>query len=267
MQVNDFKRYKKLNKKISMVTCYDYSMAKILAKTEVNCLLVGDSVAMVMHGHESTLHADVPMMDLHTKSVNKGASKKFIVSDMPYMSFRKGLTFAMETVETLTKAGANAVKIEGIDGHEKIIRHIIESGVPVMGHLGLTPQFVNGLGGYRVQGKNEKKAQKIAHDAKKLEDLGVFAMVLECIPMELSYEISEKLTIPTIGIGAGPYTDGQVLVIQDLLGMYDDLKLKFVKNYVNSSKLFSEAVNLYDLDVKNGSFPTVNESFQVGYLT
>jgi len=261
MKIHDFKKYKHEGKKISLITAYDYTMARILNSTNIDCILVGDSLSMIMHGYSSTLMATNEIMAIHTKAVVKGAPDKFIVADMPFLSFRKGVLPAMECVEKLMQAGAHAVKLEGVRGHEGVIENIIHSDIPVMGHLGLTPQSVNRFGGYKVQGKNEIDAKNILNDAKKLETLGCFALVLECIPSELAREITGVLKIPTIGIGAGLYTDGQVLVLQDMLGMYKDISPKFVKKYIDGFNLIKNAVNNFDADIKTGEFPTEKESF------
>jgi 3-methyl-2-oxobutanoate hydroxymethyltransferase len=261
MKISDFKKYKDENKKISMITAYDYTFAKILNETNIDSILVGDSLSMVMHGCSSTVMARTDMMAMHTKAVVRGAPSKFIISDMPFLSFRKGVYPAMKCVQRLMQAGANAIKLEGVKGHEKVIENIVNSDVPVMGHLGLTPQSINKFGSYKVQGKSSNDARKIIDDAKKLEELGCFAIVLECVPSELAAEITEILNIPTIGIGAGEKTSGQVLVLQDMLGMYKDISPKFVKKYLSGFELIKDAVSQFDLDIKSGEFPSEKESF------
>lgn len=257
----DFLKRKKEKQKISMITCYDYWSAQILNRTEVDCLLVGDSLAMVMHGNDSTIPADIELMALHTKAVRKGAPDKFIVGDMPFLSTRKDRNFAMDCVDALMKAGAHAVKIEGALGHFELIQHIVESGVPVMGHLGLTPQSIHQLGGFKVQGRGSKAEEELISAAKSLQDAGAFSLVLECVPTELARTISEKLEIPTIGIGAGPHTDGQVLVLQDMLGMNTRFKPKFLKHFAQGAEWIGEAVNNYHREVVSGAFPTAGESY------
>jgi 3-methyl-2-oxobutanoate hydroxymethyltransferase len=254
MKINDFYNYKKPGKKISMITAYDYTTASIVNDSDIDCVLVGDSLAMTMYGESSTVCASPAIMALHTKAVRKGIKDKLLIGDMPFLSFRKGFLKAMETVEELMKAGADAVKLEGIDGHEDTISHIVKSDIPVMGHLGLTPQSVNKFGGYKIQGKDIAGADLILRQAKKLQDLGCFSIVLECIPEELSKKITDTLKIPTIGIGAGPSTDGQVLVIQDMLGLYD-CPPSFVKKYIDGRKLIKEALNSFNEEIKNESFP------------
>jgi 3-methyl-2-oxobutanoate hydroxymethyltransferase len=257
----DFYKMKKEKKKISMVTSYDYWSANLLNETEIDCLLVGDSLAQVMHGHPSTVHADTDLMALHTKAVARGAPNKFIVADMPFLSVRKGLVSAMESVDQLMKAGATAVKIEGIAGHEDIVKNIVESGVPVMGHLGLTPQSVHQLGGYKVQGKDKETADFIFQSALKLQELGCFSLVLECVPTQLATDITKALQIPVIGIGAGPHTDGQVLVFHDLLGLTSGHKPKFLKTFSDGRDLFKGSLEQFDMEVKENIFPSTEESY------
>lgn len=252
----------KNKKKISMITCYDYSMAKLINQSQIEMILVGDSAAMVMHGHNSTLPIETEVMALHVAAVARGAPDKFIVGDLPFLSYRKSLSDNMRSVEMLMKAGAHAVKLEGVDGNEELIRYIVDSGVPVMGHLGLTPQSVNTLGGYKVQGKTDKAAEKIIKEAEKLQEAGCFSMALECLPADLAKKITHNLDILTIGIGAGKDTDGQVLVLQDMLGMSSDFTPKFLRRYLNAEKLFIDAFNQYDEDVKNTSFPNDKESYK-----
>ncbi len=244
-----------------MVTCYDYSSAKILTQTLVDCLLVGDSVAMVMYGHANTLAADIAMIASHTQAVAR-ASSQWIVADMPFCSYRKGLAASVLAAETLIRAGAQCVKIEGASGNLETISHLVHSGIPVMGHLGLTPQALYTLGGFKVQGKTADQADALVRQAKSLEQAGCFAMVLECTPALLAKKITEQVSIPTIGIGAGPHTDGQVLVWQDLLGLNPDFKATFVKQYAQGAQQFKAALNDYDSEVKSGKFPDQQKSFE-----
>lgn len=249
-------------RKISMLTCYDYSFARLIAESPVDAVLVGDSLSMVMHGDSSTLSADVELMALHTRAVAKGLrGQKFLVGDMPFPSFRKGIPAAMEAVDALMKAGAQAVKIEGVWGHEDVIRHVVESGVPVMGHLGLTPQSVNKFGGFKVQGKEKSSAEDILEQARKLQELGCFAMVLECLPFKLAAEITAAVHIPTIGIGAGSETDGQVLVLQDMLGMNADFMPRFVRRFLAGKELIGEALQAFHASVQEESFPNAQEAY------
>jgi len=261
MTILDFQKKKTNNEKISMVTCYDYTSAKLLAQTSVDCLLVGDSVAMTMHGFKHTVHATMEMMAMHTAAVSRGAGDKFIVSDLPFLSYRKSLAESMTAIHTLMQNGASAVKLEGADGNLELIKHSVESGVPVMGHLGLTPQAVYQLGGYKVQGKTDAAADKLKQDALALQQAGCFCIVLECVPAQLAIEITESLAIPTIGIGAGAGTNGQVLVYQDLLGMDKGFKPKFVKTFMDGADHIRSAIESYVSDVHTGNFPRHEHSF------
>jgi 3-methyl-2-oxobutanoate hydroxymethyltransferase len=260
--VLDFSKKKTAKEKISMVTCYDYWSAKILNESNIDCILVGDSAAMVMHGHDSTIPMDVKTMAAHIAAVKKGAPDKFIVGDMPFLTHCKGVKYAMDSVEKLMCAGAQAVKIEAQHGHEKIIKHIVDSGVPVMGHVGLTPQFVNQLGGYKVQGKDTSSALRLVALSKTLEDSGCFAIVAECIPEELAKKITAQLYIPLIGIGSGNNTDGQVLVLHDLLGSQKDFQPKFARAFVNIHDIILGAVNDYHKTVVQQDFPSNKEVYQ-----
>ena len=262
MNVLDFKIRKNEGQKVSVITCYDYTFAKIIENTDIDCVLVGDSGSMIMHGYPSTVHATTEMMSVLIQAVSRGIKNKFIVGDMPFLSNRCGLKITMKTVDRFMKAGAHAVKLEGVDGNEKIIKHIVESGVPVMGHIGLTPQSVNAFGGYSVQGKNSERAQKLIEEAKKLEALGCFGMVLECIPSGLAKIITDSVSISTIGIGAGADTDGQVLVLQDMLGMNTEIKPKFIRHYLKGSELIHNALNSFHADVLNLQYPLKKESYK-----
>ena len=261
MSVLNFLRAKSEGHRLSMVTCYDYTFARLLAKSPIDGILIGDSAAMVMHGHNSTLGINVEMMRLHTAAVVKGAPEKFIVADMPFLSNRKGIGPALDAAQILMAEGAHAVKLEGVDGHEDVVERLVESGVPVMGHLGMQPQSVNAYGGFRVQGRTEDSAQKIIRQAKTLEKLGAFSIVLECIPAELASEVTEAVHIPTIGIGAGAGCDGQILVLQDLLGMNIDFQPKFSRKFVDVGCAVKQAIAQYDAAVKDGSFPSREESY------
>ena len=254
MKITDFYSYKKPGRKISMITAYDTTLAALAAESDVDCVLVGDSLAMVMHGHASTIAATVDLMALHTEAVARAVKGKLVIADLPFLSARKGLRPAMEAVEKLARAGAQAVKIEGLEGHEEIISHIIKSDMPVMGHLGLTPQSINKFGGYKAQGRDQASAERLVSQAQELERLGCFALVLECVPERLAERISGLLRIPVIGIGAGPSTDGQVLVMQDMLGLYGEPP-SFVKKYLDGRRLVVEALNKFDGEVKNSVFP------------
>lgn len=262
MNMLQFREKKQHQEKITMVTCYDYTSALLLQDTAIDCLLVGDSLAMTMHGFKDTLSATLEMMSLHTAAVARGAGDKFIVSDLPFMSYRKSLNKSVSAAEALMRAGAHAVKLEGAAGNLALIRHLTESGIPVMGHLGLTPQFVHLLGGYKVQGKTEAAAAQLKKDALLLEEAGCFAVVLECVPTQLATAITKSLMIPTIGIGAGAQTDGQVLVIQDLLGMNTAFKPKFVKAFIDGYQQVKHSIEKYVAEVKAGEFPQHEHSFE-----
>lgn len=259
--VRDFARFKAEGRKISMVTAYDAWSARLIARSGVDAVLVGDSLAMVMHGETTTLPATVRLMALHTRAVATTVDGKLLVADLPFLSCRKGIPTAMMAVGTLMSSGAQAVKLEGVDGHEDVIRHIVESGVPVMGHLGLTPQSVNQLGGFRVQGRNEVAAARLLRQAQTLQDLGCFSIVLECVPGDLATRITKELKLPTIGIGAGSGTDGQVLVLHDLWGVDPRPSPRFVRQYVDGARVLTEALDQYDDDVKHTRFPTPEESY------
>jgi len=261
MNVLDFPERKKRHQRLVMVTCYDATSASILAETSVDMLLVGDSAAMVVHGHDTTLPIGVADIAMHVRAVRAGAPAGFIVADLPFLSVRKGLENAMSAVEALMKAGANAVKIEGIRGQESLIRHIVESGVPVMGHLGLTPQSVHQLGGFRVQGRDAEARERLLAEALECEAAGCFSLVLECVPDDLATRISRALRIPTIGIGAGEGTDGQVLVMQDLLGLGAGPSPKFVRRYLEGRRLFIDAFERFADDVRSGAYPGQAERY------
>ncbi len=260
MTLPEFKRRKAAGQPISFVTCYDAAFARLVARTDLDAILVGDSVAMVVHGHLSTLAADLPMMALHTASVARGAGGKFVVADIPFLEHRKSQSEAVNCAQVLLRAGANAVKIEGVAGNVALIQHLVESGVPVMGHVGLTPQFVNQFGGFKVQGREESAAQRILDEARQLQDAGAFALVLEGVPAMLGKRVRESVEIPVIGIGAGPDTDGQVLVLHDLLG-FTEKPPKFARAFGDVSSASEQALKAYDLAVKSGSFPTEKESY------
>lgn len=255
MNVLDFALKKSQAEKITMVTCYDYSNARILANTTVDCLLVGDSVAMTMHGFKDTVSATLEMMESHTRAVSRGAGKKFIVSDLPFLSYRKSFDYTMDSVQRLMQAGAHAVKLEGAEGNLKLIQHLTESGIPVMGHIGLTPQFIHQLGGFKVQGRSDEGAEALKKQALELQKAGCFSLVLEGVPRELARDITALLCIPSIGIGAGPDTDGQVLVWHDLLGLNLDFKPKFVEAFIDGQEILKNGLNRFVQSVNSGAFP------------
>lgn len=261
MNILDFKKMKIEGRKITMVTAYDHWTAKIVDGSPVDCVLVGDSVSMVVHGFDSTVHATTEMMELHTAAVARGLKKKFLVADMPFLSFRKGPQAALECVERLMRAGAHSVKLEGVRGHEETVKAIVQSGVPVMAHIGLTPQSIHQFGGFRVQGRDDETAQELLEQARILQDLGCFAIVLECVPARLADHITSALSIPTIGIGAGIGTDGQVLVLQDLLGMNPDFKPKFVRTFLDGRAALSGALAEFHREVTEKRFPSELETY------
>ena len=260
-RVTDFARFHAEGQPISMATCYDAWSARILGESKIDAILVGDSVSMVMHGFPSTVHATTEMMATHTAAVRRGIGETFVVTDIPFPEHRKGTSAAMESVDKMAKAGANAVKIEGARGHLDVVHHIVESGMPVMGHLGLTPQSVNLIGGYRVQGRDEAAAEQLLEDARSLQESGVFSIVLECVPAELAERVTEELSIPTIGIGSGQHCSGQILVLQDLLGMNLGFKPRFLRTYMDGADTILNALNQYDEDVKAARYPSKEESF------
>ena len=262
MIVQDFAKKKNEGVPISMVTCYDSWSAALIAETDIDCVLVGDSLAMVVYGHETTLPADIDTMAAHTAAVRRGMPGKFLVGDMPFLSYRKGLEVAVGNVGKLMGAGANAVKLEGAAGNIELIRHVVESGVPVMGHLGLTPQSVHQLGGFKVQGRGEEAAGRLVEQSVALEEAGCFALVLEAVPADVAAEVTARLAIPTIGIGAGAKVDGQVLVLQDLLGVNTAFRPKFVRTWMDGSTLIRNALQAYHRDVTSGTFPNGEESYQ-----
>jgi len=244
-----------------MLTCYDYTFARLVAQSSVDAILVGDSAAMVMHGHGSTLPATVELMSLHTAAVARGAGGKFIVADMPFLSFRRGWDVAAEAARALLNSGAQAVKLEGVDGHEDVIERLVQSGVPVMGHVGLEPQSIHACGGYHVQGRDVDSASAITRQALALERLGAFAVVLECVPAALASAITAQLHIPTIGIGAGAGCDGQILVLHDMLGLNSDFHPKFARAFADGARVALDAMAEYDRAVKAGTFPAEGECY------
>ncbi|KTC92499.1 3-methyl-2-oxobutanoate hydroxymethyltransferase [Fluoribacter dumoffii] len=262
MKIHDFKRKKEEQQKISMITCYDYPSACIVAESNIDCVLVGDSVAMAVHGHETTIMATMEMMILHTQAVARGLKQQFLISDLPFLCHKTSLAQTVENVKNLLQAGAHAVKIEGADADTcQTISYLVNSGVPVIGHIGLTPQSIHQLGGFRVQGKNQEQAEKLIQQALSLEAAGCFALVIECVPQQLAQTVTQSLTIPTIGIGAGSSTDGQVLVWHDMLGLQTDFNPKFVKRYAQGKEILLNALNAYAQQVQQMSFPTAEHSF------
>ena len=260
--VLEFQKMKDAGERVAMATCYDFTSARILEKSRVDCLLVGDSLAMTMHGHADTLPATAELMALHVAAVRRGAPSKFVVGDMPFLAHRGSLDRTLDAVRAIMAAGAQAVKIEGIDGAtENTIAHVVESGVPVMGHLGLTPQSVHQFGGFKVQGTGDGAAEWLLAQARKAERAGCFAVVLECVPTDVARHVTQGLAIPTIGIGAGAGCAGQVLVFQDLLGLNQEFKPRFVRRFLNGAELIGSALDAFANAVKDGSFPSEKESY------
>jgi 3-methyl-2-oxobutanoate hydroxymethyltransferase len=261
MNIHDFKKMKIEKRKISMVTAYDFMGAKAVQDSEIDCILVGDSAAMVIHGLDSTIHATPEMMVTHTAAVRRGAPQKFIVADMPFLTFRKGTEVGVQVAGDLLKAGANAVKLESLDGHEETVLHIIQSGIPIMGHIGLTPQFIQQIGGYKVQGRNEDAQKHLKFQAQELERLGCFSIVLECVPQGLAQEIRDLLQIPVIGIGAGLQVDGQVLVYHDLLGLGTGHQPKFVRKFFSGYDAIRDSLNQFHRETLAETFPSASETY------
>jgi 3-methyl-2-oxobutanoate hydroxymethyltransferase len=259
--VASLKRKKEKSEKIVTLTCYDYSTARILDEAGVDLLLVGDSLAMTVLGHPNTLGVTVDEMLHHVKAVARGTRYAMVVADMPFMSYQANHTEAIKNAgRFLQEGGAHAVKLEGAsDRVVDVVRHLVEIGIPVIGHLGFTPQSLNTLGGFKVQGKTLEDAKRLIGGALRLQEAGVFALVLEMVPVEVASLITRRLRIPTIGIGAGNVCDGQILVVDDLLGRYSELSPRFVRRYMSSSALITEAVTAYAQDIRNGDFPN-NES-------
>lgn len=259
-----FKEAKQKNEKLSMLTAYDYSTAKIIDEAGINGILVGDSLGMVCLGYEDTLSVTMEDMIHHTSAVTRGAKNTLVVADMPFMSYQTCVYDAVVNAGRLIKEGrAQAVKLEGgIEVCDKI-EAIVKASIPVMGHIGLTPQSVNAFGGFKVQGKDEEAAKKLIDEALAIEKAGAFAVVLECVPAKLAAIISEKLSIPTIGIGAGVNCDGQILVYQDMLGVFSDFTPKFVKKYENLGEKMNIAFRKYIEEIKDGVFPAEEHSFKI----
>lgn len=262
--VTTFKDAKKQGKKLTMLTAYDYSTAKLFDEAGVDSMLVGDSLGMTMLGYDSTLPVTMEDMIHHTKAVVRGAKNALVVGDMPYMSYHLSVQQAVENAGRFIKeAGAQAVKLEGGAAFCPEIEAMTRASIPVVGHLGLTPQSINAFGGFKVQGKSEEAARKIIEDAQALEAAGAFAIVLECVPAKLAEIITAKVAVPTIGIGAGAGCDGQVLVYQDMLGMYDNFTPKFVRKFAEVGALMKQGVQEYCAAVQDSSFPAAEHTFKI----
>lgn len=259
-----FQQAKENGEKLTMLTAYDYSMAKLIDHAGINSILVGDSVGNVMLGYADTTEVTMEDMIHHTKAVTRGVESALVVADMPFMSYQVSVEDAVRNAGRLIKEGhANAVKLEGGAVVCPQIRAIVNASIPVCAHLGLTPQSINVLGGYKAQGKSEAAAKKLIEDAKAVEEAGAFAVVLECVPAQLAEKISKMLTIPTIGIGAGNGCDGQVLVYQDMLGFNFGKTAKFVKKYANVAEIITEGIKAYKEEVSTGAYPAKEHTYSM----
>ena len=262
--VATFRKAKEEGKKLSMLTAYDYSTASLLDEAGIHGILVGDSLGNVILGYEDTISVTMEDMIHHGAAVSRGAKNPLVVVDMPFMSYQGSVYDALNNAGRLMKEGrANAVKLEGGKEVAPQIKAIVQAGIPVMGHLGRTPQSINALGGYKVQGKDESAAQKLLEDAKTIAEAGVFSIVLECVPSALAEVITKAVDVPTIGIGAGAGCDGQILVYQDMLGMFSDFTPKFVKRYANIGEAMREAFRTYIAEVSEGIFPKTEHGYSI----
>lgn len=259
-----FRQAKENGEKLTMLTAYDYSTAKLIDEAEVNSILVGDSLGNVILGYEDTISVTMEDMIHHSAAVARGAKNALVVCDMPFMSYQTSVYDAVVNAGRLMKEGrAGAVKLEGGKEVCPQIKAIVDAGIPVCAHLGLTPQSINAFGGFKVQGKTEEAARKLMEDAKAVEEAGAFAIVLECVPSALAELITQKSSVPTIGIGAGNVCDGQVLVYQDMLGMFRDFTPKFVKRFADIGSVMKEAFKAYDAEVKAGVFPGEEHTYAI----
>lgn len=260
--VNTIQKYKNENEKFSVLTAYDYSTAKYIDEAGIDIILIGDSLAMTALGYETTHAIGVEEMRIFTRAVAKGANHALVVTDMPFMSYHTDVSSAVKNCGDMIKNGANAVKIEGFSEYIlEVIKRLVQSGIPVMGHLGFTPQFLNTLGGYKIQGKTQEAADEILKQAKELEKAGVFSIVLEMVPQESAKYITENLRVPTISCGAGKYCDAQVLVCDDVFGKFSDFTPKFARKYADMKALIFDAAKQFNADVKDGKFPSDSEVF------
>jgi 3-methyl-2-oxobutanoate hydroxymethyltransferase len=257
INIHDLRKMKEAGEKIAMVTSYDYTSAKVLDEAGVPVLLVGDSLGMVVHGHDSTLRVTLDMMIHHSAAVVRGSRKSLVVIDLPFATYSSSdLPLSLRTAaRAIAEGGAQAVKVEGGRRMAPVIGTLVASGIPVMGHIGLTPQSIHMIGGYRVQGRSHAAAQRLILAAKALEEAGAFAVVLELVPSELARKITKMLTIPTIGIGAGPHCDGQVQVFHDMMGLYEDFLPKHAKRYAKVAETMKDAARSYIKEVKSSAFP------------
>lgn len=259
-----FQQAKKEGTRLSMLTAYDYSTAKLVDAAGINSILVGDSLGNTILGYEDTLSVTMEDMIHHTAAVARGAKNALVIGDMPFMSYQASVYDAVVNAGRMMKEGrANAVKLEGGASVCEQIKAIVGASIPVCAHIGLTPQSINAFGGFKVQGKGEKQAQQLLDDARRVQEAGAFAVVLEGIPALLAQKITDTLDIPTIGIGAGAGCDGQVLVYQDMLGMFTDFKPKFVKHFANVGEIMTEAFKTFDQEVKEGVFPAQEHTYKI----
>ena len=259
-----FKESKKNGEKLTMLTAYDYTTAKLLDESGIDSILVGDSLGMVVLGYDDTLSVTMEDMIHHSAAVARGAKNALIVTDMPFMSYQTSVYDAVVNAGRLVKEGkAQAVKLEGGIEFCEHIKATVKASIPVCAHIGLTPQSINAFGGFKVQGKGKQEAQRLLDEARAVEEAGAFAVVLECVPAKLAKKISESISIPTIGIGAGAGCDGQVLVYQDMLAMYSDFKPKFVKQYAQIGSVMKDAFRQYIDEVKSGAFPSEEHTFKI----
>jgi 3-methyl-2-oxobutanoate hydroxymethyltransferase len=262
--VPSLKERKARGERIVALTAYDYTSARLGEEAGADLLLVGDSLGMVIQGHGDTLRVTLDQMVYHCAIVSRACTRALVVADMPFMTFHTGPGDAVRNAgRCLQEGGVQAVKLEGGRRRAPLVRHLVENEIPVMGHIGLTPQSVHGLGGYKVQGRSAQRAQELFEDAAALEEAGAFAVVLECIPAEVAREITARLSVPTVGIGAGAGCDGQVLVFHDLLGLYGERSPRFVRRYGEFGKSMREALRRYGEDVRSGAFPSEAESFHL----
>src|SRR5215470_7554252 len=262
--IHTLRQMKARGEKIAMLTAYDATFARLFDEAGADVLLVGDSLGMVVQGHDTTLPVTLDEIAYHCRAVARGARRAHVVGDMPFMSYQASVEQGVTNAGKLMKeGGCHSIKLEGGAVHAELVRRLVNAGIPVMGHIGLTPQSFHQLGGFKVQGREQGKAKQLVEDARALEQAGAYAIVLEGIPMELAAQITSTVGVPTIGIGAGTSCDGQVLVIYDLLGMNEEFKPKFVRRYENLSVRIRTAVDEYVADVKAGRFPDEDESFSI----
>lgn len=264
VSVRTLKKLKENGEKISALTAYDYSTAKYIDEAGIDIILIGDSLAMVALGYENTNSIGIEEMSIFTKAVAKGVKRAMVVTDMPFMSYTIDIPSALKNIGNMVKLGANAVKLEGCNEYMlELIKRTTQMGVPVMGHIGFTPQSQNVIGGHFIQGKNVEATVKLLEEAKKLEKAGAFSIVLEMVPEESAAFITENLKIPTISCGAGRYCDAQIMVCDDLFGKFSEFKPKFARKYADMKNLILESAKSYNLDVKSGKYPSTEEIFKL----